>query len=50
MGNDVDLSQVIAKDKNVIVIGGGDTGCDCIGTSLRQVIKNFDTFKDLKFI
>ena len=27
-----------AKDKNVIVIGGGDTGCDCIATSLRQVI------------
>ncbi|XP_017778154.1 PREDICTED: glutamate synthase [NADH], amyloplastic isoform X1 [Nicrophorus vespilloides] len=25
-----------AKDKNVIVIGGGDTGCDCIATSLRQ--------------
>lgn len=25
-----------AKDKNVIVIGGGDTGCDCIGTSIRH--------------
>ncbi len=25
-----------AKGKNVIVIGGGDTGSDCIGTSLRQ--------------
>ncbi|XP_044726506.1 glutamate synthase [NADH], amyloplastic isoform X2 [Chrysoperla carnea] len=25
-----------AKDKHVIVIGGGDTGCDCIATSLRQ--------------
>jgi len=25
-----------AKDKNVIVIGGGDTGSDCIGTSNRQ--------------
>ena len=25
-----------AKDKNVVVIGGGDTGSDCIGTSLRQ--------------
>lgn len=24
-----------AKDKNVIIIGGGDTGCDCIATSLR---------------
>ena len=28
---------ITAKDKNVIVIGGGDTGCDCIGTALRQV-------------
>ena len=27
---DVDIS---AKDKNVIVLGGGDTGSDCIGTS-----------------
>jgi len=25
-----------AKDKHVIVIGGGDTGSDCIGTSFRQ--------------
>ncbi len=25
-----------AKDKDVIVIGGGDTGSDCIGTSVRQ--------------
>jgi glutamate synthase (NADPH/NADH) small chain len=27
---------VTAKDKHVIVIGGGDTGSDCIGTSIRQ--------------
>ena len=25
-----------AKDKHVVVIGGGDTGSDCIGTSIRQ--------------
>jgi glutamate synthase (NADPH/NADH) len=37
MGNEVDLSLLNAKDKHVVVIGGGDTGCDCIGTSLRQV-------------
>lgn len=24
------------KDKNVIIIGGGDTGSDCLGTSIRQ--------------
>ncbi len=29
-----------AKDKNVIVIGGGDTGTDCIGTSLRHGCKS----------
>jgi glutamate synthase (NADPH/NADH) small chain len=28
--------QISAKDKHVIVIGGGDTGSDCVGTSLRQ--------------
>lgn len=28
---------ISAKDKRVVVVGGGDTGCDCIGTSLRQV-------------
>ncbi|HZT89985.1 MAG TPA: glutamate synthase subunit beta [Stellaceae bacterium] len=27
---------ITAKDKHVIVIGGGDTGSDCIGTSVRQ--------------
>lgn len=30
---------ISAKDKNVIVIGGGDTGSDCIGTSIRQGAK-----------
>ena len=29
-------SQVLAKDKHVIVIGGGDTGSDCVGTSNRH--------------
>lgn len=28
--------EIKATDKNVIVIGGGDTGSDCIGTSFRQ--------------
>ena len=37
MGNTLDTERVTARDKNVIVIGGGDTGCDCIATSLRQV-------------
>lgn len=29
-------SQIVAKGKNVLVIGGGDTGSDCVGTSIRQ--------------
>jgi glutamate synthase (NADPH/NADH) small chain len=28
--------RISAQDKNVVVIGGGDTGSDCVGTSLRQ--------------
>ena len=27
---------ILAKDKHVVVIGGGDTGSDCIGTSIRH--------------
>ncbi|MEW6449219.1 MAG: glutamate synthase subunit beta [Pseudomonadota bacterium] len=27
---------ILAKGKHVVVIGGGDTGSDCIGTSIRQ--------------
>lgn len=29
-------SPITAKDKHVIVVGGGDTGSDCVGTSIRQ--------------
>ena len=28
--------QILATDKDVIIIGGGDTGADCLGTALRQ--------------
>jgi len=34
-----------AKGKNVIVIGGGDTGSDCIGTSNRQEAKSVTNFE-----
>jgi glutamate synthase (NADPH/NADH) small chain len=33
-------TEITAKDKHVVVIGGGDTGSDCIGTSLRQGAKS----------
>ncbi len=33
-------AAISAKDKDVIVIGGGDTGTDCVGTSLRHGCKS----------
>jgi glutamate synthase (NADPH/NADH) small chain len=37
--------QIIATGKDVIVIGGGDTGSDCIGTSNRQKAKSVINFE-----
>ncbi len=31
-----DVAPILAEGKQVVVIGGGDTGSDCIGTSFRQ--------------
>ncbi len=31
-----DNRPILANGKHVVVIGGGDTGSDCIGTSVRQ--------------
>ncbi|XP_044595767.1 glutamate synthase [NADH] isoform X1 [Cotesia glomerata] len=48
MGNSAPLNmKLVAKDKDVIIIGGGDTGCDCIATSLRQGAKSITTFEIL---
>ncbi|KAK7108161.1 hypothetical protein V1264_015947 [Littorina saxatilis] len=41
------VPYISAKDKEVIVIGGGDTGCDCIATSLRQGAKSITSFEIL---
>jgi NADPH-dependent glutamate synthase beta subunit-like oxidoreductase len=38
--NLTDGRYISAKDKRVVVIGGGDTGADCIGTSLRHGCKS----------
>lgn len=38
-------NNLIAKDKNVIIIGGGDTGTDCVGTSIRQGCKSIFQFE-----
>jgi glutamate synthase (NADPH/NADH) small chain len=40
-----DRPPILAEGKHVVVIGGGDTGSDCIGTSLRQralTVSNFE--------
>ena len=40
-----DGQYITAKDKNVIVIGGGDTGTDCLGTSLRHGCSSLVNFE-----
>ncbi|MBL0142098.1 MAG: glutamate synthase subunit beta [Betaproteobacteria bacterium] len=37
--------QILATGRNVVVIGGGDTGSDCIGTSIRQGAKSVMNFE-----
>ena len=41
----VDGEAILATGKDVIVIGGGDTGSDCIGTSNRQGAKSVMQFE-----
>ncbi|MBM3765057.1 MAG: glutamate synthase subunit beta [Acidobacteria bacterium] len=43
-GDDVP-GQIMATGKNVIIIGGGDTGADCLGTSHRHKAKNVHQFE-----
>ncbi|MGE6218995.1 glutamate synthase subunit beta [Nubsella zeaxanthinifaciens] len=44
-GRKVEVEEILATDKNVIVIGGGDTGSDCIGTSNRHGAKSVTQFE-----
>lgn len=39
-----DGQYISAKDKDVVVIGGGDTGVDCLATSLRHKCKSLTQF------
>ncbi|MCA9035468.1 MAG: glutamate synthase subunit beta [Planctomycetaceae bacterium] len=43
--NLADGNHINAKDKHVVVIGGGDTGNDCLGTSLRHGCKSIVNFE-----
>jgi glutamate synthase (NADPH/NADH) small chain len=42
---DTVVDQLIAKGKHVVVIGGGDTGSDCVGTSNRHGAKSVTQFE-----
>ncbi|MES2418937.1 MAG: glutamate synthase subunit beta [Bacteroidota bacterium] len=42
---EITTEEIKATGKNVIVIGGGDTGSDCIGTSNRQGAKSVTQFE-----
>jgi glutamate synthase (NADPH/NADH) small chain len=37
--------QILATGKRVVIIGGGDTGADCLGTSHRQKALSIDQFE-----
>ena len=39
--------RISAKDKITVVIGGGDTGSDCVGTAIRQGAKEVHQFEIL---
>lgn len=45
--NHADGNYLSAQDKHVIVIGGGDTGTDCVGTSMRHQCKTLVQFEIL---
>ncbi|MEI6101394.1 MAG: glutamate synthase subunit beta [Eubacteriales bacterium] len=45
--NHADGAYISAKDKNVIIIGGGDTGTDCVATSIRHGAKSVCQFEIL---
>ena len=35
-GQKITAEEILVTDQDVVVIGGGDTGSDCVGTSIRQ--------------
>lgn len=41
----IEEEEILATDKNVLVIGGGDTGSDCVGTSNRHGAKSVTQFE-----
>ena len=45
VGNQQQENNLLASGKNVVVIGGGDTGSDCVGTSNRHLAKTITQFE-----
>jgi glutamate synthase (NADPH) small chain len=45
VAGDLVPEQIMATDKNVVIIGGGDTGSDCLGTSNRQGARSVHQFE-----
>ncbi len=41
----IEVEEILATGKNVLVIGGGDTGSDCVGTANRQGAKSVTQFE-----
>ncbi len=44
-GDSLPVEQITAKGKRVVIIGGGDTGSDCLGTTHRQGCKDVHQFE-----
>jgi glutamate synthase (NADPH/NADH) small chain len=44
-GESFSADEILATGKNVVVIGGGDTGSDCVGTSNRHGAKSITQFE-----
>ncbi len=47
-GNLAKEKYISAKDKNVVILGGGDTGNDCVGTSVRHGAKSVTQLEMMK--
>ena len=44
LNGEIESLSITAKDKNVIIIGAGDTGADCVATALRENCKSIVQF------
>src|ERR1700741_1391465 len=45
VAGDTQVPELWATGKHVVIIGGGDTGCDCVGTSNRHGAKSITQFE-----